>query len=397
MASDAAHPILGGKAQLFRRPRSSYWQCRASIGGKQHFHSTKESSLARAKVVAEDWFLTLSGKAARGEIKAGKKFAAAAQSFMAEFRVLTQGHRSPRYIERHQERLDKFLLPFFGDKVLSEITSGLVQDYRIDRMTRGGFDRGKKGETTDISKRQRNGVSPARSTMHQEIVCLRQVLKHAIRHGWIDTLPILSDPYRRVTKISHRAWFSPAEYDELNKATRERAKNPPREHLRPYSEDLHDFILFMANTGLRPDEAKQLRVSDVSIVVDDGARILHIAVRGKRGTGWAKSMPNAVHPFQRYVKRNALKPDDLLFPKLPAKLFATVLDKIGLKKDREGTPRTIYSLRHTYISMRLLEGADIYQVAKNCRTSVEMIEKYYASHIKDMIDAGAVNVTKKRR
>lgn len=63
-----------------------------------------------------------------------------------------------------------------------------------------------------------------------------------------------------------------------------------------------------------------------------------------------------------------------------------------MKKDREGNPRTTYSLRHTYISLRLLEGADIYQIAKNCRTSVEMIEKYYASHIKNMLDAGAINV-----
>jgi hypothetical protein len=39
-----------------------------------------------------------------------------------------------------------------------------------------------------------------------------------------------------------------------------------------------------------------------------------------------------------------------------------------------------------------MEGADIYQIAKNCRTSVEMIEKYYASHIKTSIDAAAVNV-----
>jgi hypothetical protein len=27
--------------------------------------------------------------------------------------------------------------------------------------------------------------------------------------------------------------------------------------------------------------------------------------------------------------------------------------------------RTLYSLRHSYISFRLLEGADIYQIAKN--------------------------------
>ena len=42
--------------------------------------------------------------------------------------------------------------------------------------------------------------------------------------------------------------------------------------------------------------------------------------------------------------------------------------------------------------MRLMEGADIYQIAKNCRTSVEMIEKYYASHIKNMLDATAINI-----
>jgi hypothetical protein len=34
-------------------------------------------------------------------------------------------------------------------------------------------------------------------------------------------------------------------------------------------------------------------------------------------------------------------------------------------------------------------GADIYQIAKNCRTSVEMIERFYAAHIKSTLDAAA--------
>ena len=65
-----------------------------------------------------------------------------------------------------------------------------------------------------------------------------------------------------------------------------------------------------------------------------------------------------------------------------------------MKFDREGQRRTAYSLRHTYICLRLMEGADIYQIAKNCRTSVEMIEKYYASHLKNTLDAAAINVQK---
>ena len=43
-----------------------------------------------------------------------------------------------------------------------------------------------------------------------------------------------------------------------------------------------------------------------------------------------------------------------------------------------------------------MEGADIYQIAKNCRTSVEMIEKYYASHIKTSLDAAAINIMRQR-
>lgn len=310
MADTAVHEILGGKVQLFRRPNSERWHCRASIGGAQHRHSTKQASLAQAKDVAEDWYLTLKGKTARGESTTGKTFKQAAERFMVEFRVLTEGQRSPLYVRRHQERLDLYLLPFFGSKVLADITSGKIQDYRIDRMTKGGFDKPKDGEPTEPSKRKRNGKAPSRSTLHQEMVCLRQVLKFARRHGWLDLMPDLSDPYRRSSKVSHRAWFSPVEYKALYEAARERAKNPKKERWRSACEDLLDYILFQANTGLRPDEAKRIEVRDVEIV-KDGSRneqILHIAVRGKRGTGWAKSMPGAVHPFTRMRKRHNLGP-----------------------------------------------------------------------------------------
>jgi integrase len=75
-------------------------------------------------------------------------------------------------------------------------------------------------------------------------------------------------------------------------------------------------------------------------------------------------------------------PTDLIIPKWQRELFKTIVDEENLRFDREGRPRTAYSLRHTYICLRLMEGADIYQIAKNCRTSVEMIEKYYAAHIR---------------
>ncbi|MEK6253780.1 MAG: hypothetical protein N2B05_03690, partial [Gemmatimonadales bacterium] len=214
--------------------------------------------------------------------------------------------------------------------------------------------------------------------------------------GWIPALPDMSNPYRASGKISHRAWFSPDEYRRLYEATRERARNPKRERWRAECEQLHDYVLFMVNTGLRPDEAQRMEFRDVSIVNDGatGQRILEIEVRGKRGVGYCKSMPGAVLPFQRVRKRRNGGPSDCVFGLVQRELLNRVLGELDLKKDRDGNPRTAYSLRHTYICLRLMEGADIYQVAKNCRTSVEMIEKYYASHIKNTLDASAINVRK---
>jgi integrase len=178
----------------------------------------------------------------------------------------------------------------------------------------------------------------------------------------------------------------------------------------------------MANTGLRPDEAMphNFQHRDVTIVVDEatGERILEIEVRGKRGVGYCKSMPSAVRPYERLRDRETPEsaaarkaaekdgielepkypqPTDPVFPGNHLKLFNGVLRRAQLKLDREGHPRTAYSLRHTYICMRLMEGADIYQVAKNCRTSVEMIENFYAAHIKNTLDAAAINVMRPRR
>jgi integrase len=261
--------------------------------------------------------------------------------------------------------------------------------------------------------------------MHQEIVTLRQTLKTALRHGWLDRLPDFSEPYRKSPKISHRAWFSPEEYKQLYKATRTRAQEPKRRGFKWEAEQLHDYVLFAVNTGLRPDEAWRLQFRDVTIVYDEDLKktILEIEVRGKRGVGYCKSMPGAVLPFKRLRSRlrpariyganaptgtsevsavpsgqgRTPEPTDLIFPKWQRELFKTILDEEKLRIDREGQPRTAYSLRHTYICLRLMEGADIYQIAKNCRTSVEMIEKYYASHIKTSLDAVAINVMRPKK
>jgi len=403
-----SHELLGGKVNIYRRGDGHVWQCSSSISGIRHRTSTKEKSLELAKQVAEDWYLTLRGKDRAGLLKAEKSFAETAKQFVKEYEIITEGQRSPRWVEGHGIRIRLHLLPFFGDCGVSEVTAGKVQEYRVHRISTSS-----------------TGKSPARSTLHDEIVTLRLILKTAIRHEWLTHLPDLSPPYRTQGKIVHRPWFSPAEYKQLYESTREYAREPFHDHYKWNAEQVHDYVLFLANTGLRPDEAKNLQHRDVINVMDDatGERILEIEVRGKRGIGYCKSMPGAVKTYQRLLARplpglpqgkrarrrradlgiddesdevKYPQPNDHVFPGNHIKLFNGVLKRANLKKDRDGNRRTAYSLRHTYICMRLMEGADIYQVAKNCRTSVEMIEKFYAAHIKNTLDASAINVRRSK-
>ena len=392
----ARHQLLGGLIQVYRRGR--HYHCSASMGGRQYRTSTGEDDLILAKQFAEDWFVELRGKSRAGLLSNEKTFRQAAEQFQKEYEVITEGHRSARWVEGYAIRLRLHLLPFFGDLGLSQITPGKVQEYRVHRISTS-----------------RTGKAPARSTIHDEIVTVRQVLKTAIRHDWLAHLPDFAPPYKTSGKVVHRPWFSPEEYKQLYEATRAHAKASQIHH-RWSAEQVHDYVLFLANTGLRPDEAKNLQHRDVTIVEDDhsGANILEIEVRGKRGVGYCKSTPMAVRPYERLLARPKYvaqgkarqrakippsteppklpKPTDHVFPGNHIKLFNGVLAKSELKLDRDGNRRTAYSLRHTYICMRLMEGADIYQIAKNCRTSVEMIEKFYAAHIKNRLDTAAINV-----
>lgn len=307
------HRILGDQVALYRRSEGGAWHCCTFLGGKEWRKSTKEKSLARAKEVATDWFNQLQARDHLGELPTGKSFAQVAKMFEEEYEATTRGHRSPKWVQGHKDRIRLHLMPFFGDMAVNSITAGTAQQYRAHRMTEPQPIDGADKSTEN----KKEWKPPARNTLHNEIITLSLVLKTAQRHGYIPQVPDLSDPYRRHTKVSHRPWFTPKEYKKLYEATRKNAANPKSPRFKWYAEQLHDFVLFMANTGLRPDEVRQLEFRDVEIVIDEwsGERILEIEVRGKRGVGYCKSMPGAVRPFERL--RDRLRPTGKLSCRCP--------------------------------------------------------------------------------
>ena len=117
----------------------------------------------------------------------------------------------------------------------------------------------------------------------------------------------------------------------------------------------------------------------------------------KLHNGQIVSLPAAVHIYEKlkeYFDAFGLsQPNDYLFmPTIKNRSaaislmdmhFKKILDGLGIRHGTRGQIRTLYSLRHSSITYRLLygKGIDLLTLAKNARTSVEMIEKHYASEL----------------
>ena len=60
-------------------------------------------------------------------------------------------------------------------------------------------------------------------------------------------------------------------------------------------------------------------------------------------------------------------------------MFKRLLKDTGLLRNENGQVRTLYSLRHTYATLELLEnGTDIHILARQMGNSVLMIERHYS-------------------
>jgi len=78
--------------------------------------------------------------------------------------------------------------------------------------------------------------------------------------------------------------------------------------------------------------------------------------------------------------------------------FHWVLEKAGLEKGPLGQSRTLYCLRHTAITLRLLygQGIDMLTLARNARTSVNMVERFYASVLSGEMNVGLLQSRRSR-
>ena len=197
-------------------------------------------------------------------------------------------------------------------------------------------------------------------------------MKFALQEGVIDTIPATPRTKRNDNPRSFFRFYPLVEKDEdeyeLIKTT---AKAMAKENVRVretiVTDELYDFILFMVHSFLRPTESEVYALTHRDITVADDPKRLIITIRkGKTGYRISNTMPAAVAVYNRLKLRNeGHTKDDFLF--LPAykkrssakriiqRQFNALLKRCNLKHDRfTNMERTVYSLRHTAICMRII-------------------------------------------
>ena len=235
------------------------------------------------------------------------------------------------------------------------------------------------------------------------IAQLRKVLRHLVEHGHIAQMPLF--PKMKITQ-KPRGAFTVTEYAAILRQSKllrqhEFAWDKPdtRFHIKPIYRrmpfEMNGLIRFMVYTFLRPGDVRQLKHKHIEIISGKFHYLRLTPPEIKRHKAPTVSLPQAVRVYKTLLAHQTAKgfgkPDDyVFFPEEHNRLrclntigwlFNWILNSLGLKAGPHGADRSFYSLRHTAITFRLIFGGniDLLTLARNARTSVEMIEKFYAS------------------
>jgi len=364
--------------KLFRMPASKYWYVRMylkggpSSGVKQ---STRCENFKDAVEFAKDWYEVKLLEKREHRLRGAESFEVFASKFSAtQEREVRRGDLSKKQKSNDTNKLKNDVLPAFGDMHISKIDYTLVDEF-IDEL------------------KSERGL--AASTLKQYVVLVRKVLKEAERDRVIPHIPSL--PTIKRTK-NPRPWFSPEEYRQLLAGCRDLRDNPPKDITFDFGE-LYDFCVFMVHTFLRPSEWKFLQNKHIKRLDAEGVSQLVITVPNAK-TSMSKGNLDSTSTeiaadvyFSRILKRHDGRNDYLFFNEIRdresyvsdrvSRMFSILCEHAGLVEDTYGQKHTMYSLRHSALCFQILKtgGTDLFGLAQNARTSTEMLEKFYLSHL----------------
>ena len=388
------------KLVVFKIAASKFWQMRCWMAGHTFRRSTKTTSLRAAQSAARQFYeqllltkyqaasviesaavshsTTLRGPSVKEPILFST---AAAQLYANEQAKVDRGELQRGTLQVLRNRLDAHILPRFAKHTIASIDYNALLNF-----------------TQFLSK------SYTTTTVSQYLVAVRKVLTLAAKTGHIQAVP----EFPKIKVITApRASFTPSEYWQVLRCARRltgqthpnsarylRTEYKLRKQDIEMPIDLSWAIGFMVNAFIRPSDLRTLQHRHVEIVKQGTTQYLRLTLpETKRHAAPIVTLQSAVRIYQQMVKQRNPKPTDYLF--LPqhkdrqyalavlSTMFNWVLNETKLKQSAHGGARSFYSLRHSAITFRLLYGSgiDVLTLARNARTSVDVINKHYASTV----------------
>lgn len=319
----------------------------------------------------------------------------AAQVVELERSRVFAGELAKMSVRNFEYRLNSMILPAFGERVITEIT----------------------GEQIHLLYQRLIAKGLASISVAQYLQDLKKIFNYAYAHGVVDRIPY----FPKVKKTSvPRGGFTVAEYRQLVVTAKQLSmiKEMPQgithrntaggvyiktDGIPP---EIVWAIRFMVNGFMRPSDIFHIKHKHVEIVRREYEYLRLTLPETKRHKNQIVTLRPAVKVYERLKSYMAAKklasPNDYLFlpeikdraiaGRLISQHFNKVLNAAGLKQGTLGQQRSLYSLRHTSIMFRLLygNGIDLLTLARNARTSVQMIEKFYASNLTSEMNIGLI-------
>ena len=371
--------LLQGELTLFKRPNSHQWQCRFKLPtGQWHTASTATEDLEAAQTQAISIYETIKIKISTGLAVKTKTFKQVAVDEIANMAQAIHNKTGKRTYRDYTFAINKYLIPFFGQYEVRQITNELLGDFESWRIAE-------------------MGRIPMASTKRNHASAYIRVINLARDRGYIglnQAVPLLDS---KGTRSQPRPAFTAAEITELLSYTETWQKSSYTDRTAHMRTLCAYYIEFLVNTGVRHGtEALPLRWKHLQWHWIGEKKYLRIWVSGKTGPRYLIAKNAVVKVLERVMRWQRLpysglsaiieaKVDRLIF-RLPTgeqisnmeNIFRNLMVRSNMRTDGGGQNRTLYSLRHTYATFALARGVDIHTLARQMGTSVGMIERHYS-------------------
>ncbi len=383
---------------IYLQRNSKVWLARFKVGGKWMSRTTKQQDKAQAIKAAIRVKTECVIKHENGITIQTKAFKHVAQLAIERMDLQPPGSKGYVTLSDYKLVLKRYHIPFF-DRL--HVTS-------IDQQKLAEFDAWRIKEM---------GRTPAQSTLLTHNAALQRVFDEAVLRKWMSPGQVPSLSVKGGVAASRRDYFTADEIKKITKAFPAWIAAARKQVSRDTRQLLSYYFQVALHTGLRPgSEMDNLRWNDleshdshVVITVRKGKTTLYTGTRKCIGH---KTVVEIFRDLYDHAKDDEWLGDDIpddynpLVFRLPdgsstdqlGRNFSMLLKELGLENG-PGGKRTLYSLRHTHITLRLLDGVAPALVAKQCGTSPEMIQRHYdhltpLMHVKELVGSDDAVLTK---